>query len=70
MIFFNLPALMDDDDNEGRDGILCVLFVLVYYRSFKHSSGTIPQCHLVVEFGLSLYNGFVTTGYFFFTTLM
>lgn len=50
MIFLNLPAVMDDDDNEGRDGILCVLFVMVYYRLFKHCSGTMPQCHLVVEF--------------------
>lgn len=32
MIFFNLLALMDDDDNEGRGGILWILFVMVCYR--------------------------------------
>lgn len=43
MIFFNLPALMDDD-NEGKDGILCVLFVGIFQtlQTLCWYSATVP----------------------------
>ncbi len=50
--FFDLLALMDDDDNECRAGILCVLFVMVYHVCFEHCCGTMPHCHLVAELWL------------------
>ena len=61
---------MDDDDNEGRDGVVCVLFVIAHYTHFNHCCGAMPHCHLVVEFRDSLSPGFVLTLCLYSTTLV